>query len=48
MGRLKTQVFEHFLAGETLQECYAAVGAVANAWLDLLDTQVLMLKAHMP
>ena len=34
------QVFEQFLAGETLQECYEAVGAVANRWLDLLDTQV--------
>ncbi len=33
------QVFEQFLAGDTLQECYAAVGAVANRWLDLLDTQ---------
>ena len=34
------QVFEHFLAGETLQECYSAVAAVANRWLDMLDTQV--------
>lgn len=34
------QVFEQFLAGETLEECYAAVAAVANRWLDLLDTQV--------
>ena len=34
------QVFEQFLEGETLEECYAAVAAVANRWLDLLDTQV--------
>lgn len=34
------QVFEQFLAGETLEECYAAVAAVADRWLDLLDTQV--------
>ena len=34
------QVFEQFLEGETLEECYAAVASVANRWLDLLDTQV--------
>jgi DNA polymerase epsilon subunit 1 len=34
------QVFEQFLAGGTLQECYNAVAAVANRWLDLLDTCV--------
>lgn len=34
------QVFEQFLEGETLEECYDAVAAVANRWLDLLDTQV--------
>jgi hypothetical protein len=32
-------VFEQFLAGDTLEECYAAVAAVADRWLDLLDTQ---------
>jgi len=31
-------VFSEFLQGGTLAECYAAVGAVANRWLDLLDT----------
>ena len=35
------EVFEQFLAGSTLQECYTAVAAVADRWLDLLDTQVL-------
>jgi len=34
------QVFEQFLAGDTLEECYAAVASVADRWLDLLDTQV--------
>ena len=32
-------MFEKFLAGGTLQECYGAVAAVANRWLDMLDTQ---------
>jgi hypothetical protein len=30
-------VFENFLQGETLEECYAAVAAVADRWLDLLE-----------
>ena len=34
------EVFEQFLAGSSLQECYTAVAAVADRWLDLLDTQV--------
>ena len=32
-------MFEQFLSGSSLEECYAAVGAVANRWLDLLDTR---------
>lgn len=35
----QAEVFEQFLAGSTLRECYEAVAAVANRWLDLLDTQ---------
>ena len=35
----QSEVFERFLAGDTLAECYAAVAAVADRWLDLLDTQ---------
>ena len=31
------EVFGHFLDGETLADCYDAVGTVANAWLDTLD-----------
>ncbi|KAG2442618.1 hypothetical protein HXX76_002703 [Chlamydomonas incerta] len=35
----QAEVFEQFLSGSSLEECYAAVGAVANRWLDLLDTR---------
>jgi len=35
----QAEVFEQFLAGVSLAECYGAVGAVANRWLDMLDTQ---------
>ncbi|PRW20477.1 DNA polymerase epsilon catalytic subunit A [Chlorella sorokiniana] len=33
------EVFDQFLKGATLEECYAAVAAVANRWLDMLDTR---------
>lgn len=33
----QSQVFEQFLAGSSLQDCYDAVGSVANQWLDILD-----------
>eukprot|EP00752_Nemacystus_decipiens_P002463 g2319.t1 len=32
----QSQVFEKFLRGATLAECYNAVGEVANQWLDVL------------
>ena len=35
----QSEVFDQFLEGSTLEECYQAVAAVANRWLDLLDTQ---------
>jgi DNA polymerase epsilon subunit 1 len=35
----QSEVFDQFLEGDTLEECYQAVAAVANRWLDLLDTQ---------
>ncbi|GLI69097.1 hypothetical protein VaNZ11_013643, partial [Volvox africanus] len=35
----QAEVFEQFLSGGSLEECYAAVAAVANRWLDLLDTR---------
>lgn len=36
----QSEVFDQFLEGSTLEECYEAVASVANRWLDLLDTQV--------
>ncbi|GLU18367.1 hypothetical protein SLE2022_346730 [Rubroshorea leprosula] len=35
----QAEVFDKFLHGTTLEECYSAVAAVANRWLDLLDNQ---------
>ncbi|XP_010557398.1 PREDICTED: DNA polymerase epsilon catalytic subunit A [Tarenaya hassleriana] len=35
----QAELFDKFLHGSTLQECYFAVAAVANRWLDLLDSQ---------
>ena len=35
----QTEVFEKFLAGDTLEGVYASVGAVANKWLDVLETK---------
>ena len=35
----QAEVFSKFLEGATLAACYAAVGGVADRWLDLLDTQ---------
>eukprot|EP01038_Epipyxis_sp_PR26KG_P011543 gene11543-15462_t len=35
----QSEVFEHFLAGQSLVDCYAAVGAIANRWLDVLDEE---------
>jgi DNA polymerase epsilon subunit 1 len=33
------EVFDQFLKGASLEECYGAVAAVGNRWLDLLDTR---------
>lgn len=33
----QAEVFDKFLDGTTLEECYSAVASVANRWLDLLD-----------
>ncbi|KAI3971229.1 hypothetical protein MKX01_021996 [Papaver californicum] len=35
----QAEVFDKFLDGQTLEQCYSAVAAVANRWLDLLDNQ---------
>jgi DNA polymerase epsilon subunit 1 len=35
----QSQVFERFLNGSSLVECYESVAEVANNWIDILDTQ---------
>ncbi|MCH82280.1 DNA polymerase epsilon catalytic subunit A-like, partial [Trifolium medium] len=35
----QAELFENFLHGSTLKECYSEVAFVANRWLDLLDNQ---------
>lgn len=35
----QSQVFEHFLDGTTLKECYDSVATVANHWIDVIDTR---------
>lgn len=35
----QSQVFERFLDGESLEQCYDSVAEVANYWIDILDTQ---------
>ena len=36
----QSSVFEAFLKGKTLEDCYAAVARVADYWLDVLFSQV--------
>ena len=43
----QAEVFERFLGGSTLAECYDSVAAVANRWLDMLDTRVRVLGVCM-
>jgi DNA polymerase epsilon subunit 1 len=35
----QSQIFERFLDGGTLEECYQAAASVANNWLDLIDSK---------
>lgn len=35
----QAEIFDNFLHGATLEECYASVAAVANRWLDMLENQ---------
>ncbi|GKC21943.1 DNA polymerase epsilon catalytic subunit A-like protein, partial [Tanacetum coccineum] len=35
----QADLFDKFLHGSTLEECYSVVASVANLWLDLLDNQ---------
>ena len=37
--QFQRQVFERFLSGSTLIECYDSVAEIANYWIDILDTQ---------
>jgi len=36
----QSSVFEAFLKGDTLEECYSAVARVADYWLDVLFSKV--------
>ena len=36
----QSSVFEAFLLGSTLEECYASVAKVADYWLDVLYSHV--------
>lgn len=35
----QSQVFERFLDGTSLEECYGAVANIANHWIDVIDTR---------
>ena len=37
--QFQSQVFEHFLDGSTLVDCYDSVADIANHWIDILDTR---------
>jgi len=37
----QTEIFEKFLDGSTLEQCYHAVGTIANNWLDILYSKGL-------
>ncbi|GAA5871954.1 hypothetical protein JCM8547_006199 [Rhodosporidiobolus lusitaniae] len=39
----QSQIFEKFLLGSTLKECYAEVATVADKWLDVLFTKAISL-----
>lgn len=39
----QSSVFEAFLRGSTLQECYQSVAQVADYWLDVLYSQVCVI-----
>ena len=39
----QSQIFEKFLLGTTLKDCYAAVASVADKWLDVLFTKAASL-----
>ena len=38
----QSSVFEAFLLGNTLAECYASVAKIADYWLDVLYSKVML------
>jgi len=44
----QSSVFEAFLKGETLEECYSAVARVADYWLDVLFSKVWYVPFAVP
>jgi DNA polymerase epsilon subunit 1 len=40
----QSQIFDKFLLGSTIEECYAAVAAVADQWLDILQSRASSLS----
>lgn len=44
---VQAEVFKHFLDGSSLEECYEAVGRVANFWLDMLEVSCALIR-HTP
>ncbi|KAM3161469.1 DNA polymerase epsilon catalytic subunit [Lachancea thermotolerans] len=40
----QSDIFKVFLEGDSLEACYASVAAVANRWLDVLDSKGIMLE----
>lgn len=40
----QTEIFKVFLDGQTLEECYASVAAVADRWLDILFSKAVDLS----
>ncbi|KAJ1920549.1 DNA polymerase epsilon catalytic subunit [Mycoemilia scoparia] len=42
----QSQIFEVFLKGSTLEECYREVASVANQWLDILFSRGVSLPDH--
>lgn len=40
----QSQLFEQFLGGSTLQECYESVSQIANQWLDVLYSKGINLN----
>ncbi|GJX89824.1 retrotransposon protein, putative, ty1-copia subclass [Tanacetum coccineum] len=46
--KLQAELFDKFLYGSTLEECYSVVASVANCWLDLLDMALNLHETTLP